>query len=48
MDIQTLPVFYHQFQEAMTSDNASFERIGEIILQYSGMTARLLQIVNRT
>lgn len=56
MDIQTLldddspiaslPGVYQQFQEAMTSDNTSFAKIGEIILHDSGLTARLLQIVN--
>jgi HD-like signal output (HDOD) protein len=46
LSIATLPVVYHQFQEAMASDNASFEKIGEIILYDSGLTARLLKIVN--
>jgi putative nucleotidyltransferase with HDIG domain len=56
MDIQTLldddlpiatpPGIYHQFQEAMGSDNTSFDKLGEIILHDSGLTARLLKIVN--
>ncbi len=56
MDIQTLidddlpiatpPGVYHQFQEAMATDDASFDKFGEIILHDSGLTARLLQIVN--
>lgn len=46
LSIATLPGVYHQFQEAMASDNTSFGRIGEIILHDSGLTARLLQIVN--
>ena len=46
LSIATLPEVYHQFQEAMTSDNISFSDIGEIILHGSGLVARLLQIVN--
>ena len=44
--VATLPGVYHQFQEAMTCDNTSFAKIGEIILHDSGLTARLLKIVN--
>ena len=46
LSIATLPGVYHQFQEAMASDNTSFAKIGEIILHDSGLTARLLKIVN--
>jgi HD-like signal output (HDOD) protein len=46
LSIATLPGVYHQFQEATICDNNSFGKIGEIILQDSGLTARLLQIVN--
>jgi HD-like signal output (HDOD) protein len=46
LSIATLPGVYHQFQEAMASDNTSFREIGEIILYDSGLTARLLKIVN--
>ncbi|MBT5549845.1 MAG: HDOD domain-containing protein [Nitrospina sp.] len=44
--IASLPGVYHQFQEAMSSTNSSFAEIGEIILYDSGLSARLLQIVN--
>ena len=46
LSIATLPGVYHQFQEAMGSDNTSFDKLGEIILHDSGLTARLLKIVN--
>lgn len=46
LSIASLPGVYYQFQEAMASDHTSFAEIGEIILYDSGLTARLLKIVN--
>jgi HD-like signal output (HDOD) protein len=44
--IVSLPGVYYQFQEAMSSKNSSFAEIGEIITYDSGLTARLLKLVN--
>jgi HD-like signal output (HDOD) protein len=44
--VASLPSVYHQFQEAMSSKNSSFAEIGDIIIYDSGLTARLLKIVN--
>lgn len=56
MDILTLldndtslvsfPRVYTQFQEAMSDENVSFSEIGDIIIYDSGLSARLLRIVN--
>jgi len=56
MDILTLleddtslvsfPRVYAQFQEAMSDENVSFSEIGDIIIYDSGLSARLLRIVN--
>ena len=46
VSIASLPSVYHQFQEAMSSKNSSFAEIGDIIIYDSGLTARLLKIVN--
>ncbi len=46
LPIASLPSVYHQFQDAIACDNTSFAKIGEIILYDSGLTARLLKIVN--
>ena len=46
ISIASLPRVYHQFQEAMCNKNTSFAEIGEIIIHDSGLTARLLRIVN--
>ena len=56
MDILTLleddtslvsfPSVYTQFQEAMFDENVSFSEIGDIIIYDSGLSARLLRIVN--
>lgn len=44
--IVSLPSVYIQFQEAMSNKNPSFADIGDIIIYDSGLTARLLRIVN--
>ncbi|MBT5470107.1 MAG: HDOD domain-containing protein [Nitrospina sp.] len=46
ISIASLPSVYHQFQDAIACDDTSFAKIGEIILYDSGLTARLLKIVN--
>ena len=46
ISIASLPRVYHQFQEAMCDKNTSFTEIGKIIIHDSGLTARLLGIVN--
>jgi len=46
LSIVSIPRVYYQFQEAMCNKNTSFAEIGEIIIHDSGLTARLLRIVN--
>ena len=46
VSIVSLPSVYYQFQEAMSDKNSSFAEIGEIIIYDSGLTTRLLKIVN--
>ena len=44
--LASFPGVYFKFQEAMTSDDASFSEIGNIIHYDSGLSAHLLRIVN--
>lgn len=46
VNIVSLPGVYYQFQEAMSSQNTSFAEIGDIIIYDSGLTAKLLKLVN--
>ena len=41
-----MPDVYQEFHEVMPSEKNSFHKIGKIILHYSDLTARLLQVVN--
>jgi HD-like signal output (HDOD) protein len=44
--LPSLPHLYVQIQEELQSPNASLQRVGQIISQDIGMTAKVLQLVN--
>jgi HD-like signal output (HDOD) protein len=44
--LPSLPHLYVQIQEELQSPNASLQRVGQIIAQDIGMTAKVLQLVN--
>jgi HD-like signal output (HDOD) protein/CheY-like chemotaxis protein len=44
--LPTLPALYQQLTDELNDENASMERIGEIISRDIGMTAKILQLVN--
>ncbi|MEK9629286.1 MAG: HDOD domain-containing protein [Nitrospinota bacterium] len=46
VEIPTLPEIYYDFKEAMEDPEGSFEQISVIISTDTGLTVRLLQIVN--
>lgn len=44
--LPTLPALYQQLTEELNKDDASMDRIGEIISRDIGMTTKILQLVN--
>ena len=46
VEIPTLPEVYYNFKEAMENPDGSFDEISEIISTDTGLTVRLLKIVN--
>ncbi len=46
VEIPSLPEIYYDFKEAMEDPDGSFDRISEIITTDTGLSVRLLQIVN--
>jgi HD-like signal output (HDOD) protein len=44
--LPTLPALYQQLTDELQNDDASMERVGEIISRDIGMTAKILQLVN--
>ncbi|MBT6718896.1 MAG: HDOD domain-containing protein [Nitrospina sp.] len=46
VEIPTLPEIYYDFKEAMEDPDGSFDRISEIISTDTGLSVRLLKIVN--
>jgi len=46
VEIPTLPEVYYDFKEVMEDPDGSFEKISEIISTDTGLTVRLLKIVN--
>ncbi len=46
VDIPTLPEIYYDFKEAMEAPDGSFDEISDIITHDTGLSARLLKIVN--
>ncbi len=46
VEIPTLPEVYYDFKEVMEDPDGSFERISEIIMTDTGLSVRLLKIVN--
>ena len=44
--IPTLPEIFYQFKEAVDDPNTPFEEIADIVSHDTGLTARMLKIVN--